>query len=155
MSKVFERRAVACPYTLAKGYLAAELSERARTGQPSVLTLRAAVAGADFARAVVVTYAAGSDPMHFDEPWRVHWTPEGGGPYPDFEGELTVRADYDYSSSILELAGEYQPPGGALGAAFDHTIGSRIASATASDLLAEIGARMEARYHGDELAKRG
>lgn len=154
MSTIYERHAVACPYTLAKGYLAAELGALAESGRAGVLTLRATVPGAALSREVLVTYAAGTDPMHFDQPWRVHWTPKDGGPYPDFDGELTVRADYDYSDAILELTGDYRPPGGAIGAAFDRTLGARIASSTATKLLAEIGARLEARYREDEAAKR-
>ena len=90
--------------------------------------------------------------MHFDQPWRIHWKPQAG-PYPEFNGELTVRADETYKTSILELTGSYRPPGGALGAAFDWAAGSRIATLTAQTLLRQIADGMEARYHSDELAK--
>ena len=153
MSALHERLSVACPYTLAKGYLDAELRDLAATGRETTLRLHAAFPGAEFARDVLVSYAAGTDPRHFDQPWRVHWTPKGGGPYPDFDGQLTVRADYDYNAAILELEGEYRPPGGLAGAAFDLALGTRIASQTAHELLGEIAARMEAHYHRDEAAK--
>jgi hypothetical protein len=90
--------------------------------------------------------------MHFDEPWHIHWKPQAG-PYPEFDGELTVRADETYESARLELTGSYRPPGGALGAAFDWAAGSRIASATAGALLARLGDEMKSRYEADEQAK--
>lgn len=152
-SELLERHYMRCPYHLAKSYLAASLAERAESGAPSTLTLKAPLLGAEVKKNVVVTFSTGADPMHFDQPWRVRWTPEGGGAYPDFEGELTVRADEDYSTSILELRGEYAPPGGALGEAFDHVVGSKIASSTARALLDEIAAGMVAHYERDEAAK--
>ncbi len=153
MSRLDERRFVTCPYHMAREYLAGDLSQRADTHEPGRWTLRASLAGTDVRKNVVVTFAAGSDPMHFDQPWEVRWTPEGGGPYPDFDGTLTVRADEDYNTAILELSGEYTPPGGALGAAFDRALGSRIASATAQSLLEQIATGMERRHQADERAK--
>ena len=102
---------------------------------------------------VLVRYERGKDPLHFDEPWNIYWTPEGGGPYPDFAGELTVRADDSYRDAVLELSGDYLPPFGAAGAAFDMVLGAKIASFTAQTLLKEIGASMEDRYHAEEAAK--
>jgi hypothetical protein len=93
------------------------------------------------------------DPMHFDQPWRIHWKPESRL-YPEFEGELTVRADETYETSHLELPGSYHPPGGIAGAAFDLVAGGRIASATAQALLHRIGNEMEAHYQHDERTKR-
>jgi hypothetical protein len=101
----------------------------------------------------MVTFGAAVDPMHFDQPWRIHWTPESGL-YPQFEGELTVRADETYETSRLELRGSYTPPGGIAGAAFDWVAGARIASSTARALLRHLGDEMEARYQRDEQAKR-
>jgi len=67
---------------------------------------------------------------------------------------MSVRADYDYTTSLLELVGEYEPPLGAAGKAFDLLAGSRIASQTARYLLAEIAGELEQRYRQDETAKR-
>jgi hypothetical protein len=142
---------VRCPYDTAQRYLAADMrenTERART-----MTLRVPLADLNLSKNVVVTFAVGTDPMHMDQPWRVHWTPETGGPYPDFHGELTVRADEDWNTSILELKGEYVPPGGSLGRAFDRVLGKRIASATAQSLLTAIGQGFESRYREQEDRK--
>lgn len=150
MSDLLERRVVRCPYHLAQQYLAEIVGSR--VGVPSPLTLTLALPGAELAKEVVVTYIPGVDPMHFDQPWRVHWEPNAG-PYPEFDGELTVRADETYESSLLELKGAYRPPGGALGAAFDLAVGARIASATAQALLERVGADLESRYARDEKSK--
>ncbi|HTU82186.1 MAG TPA: hypothetical protein VMF61_08660 [Candidatus Acidoferrales bacterium] len=153
MSELQERRVVACPYHIAREHLAVDLGNRAGSKTPNVLTLHAPLAGAAVTKNVLVTIATADDPMHFDQPWKVHWTPEGGGPYPDFDGTLTVRADEDYHSSVLELRGDYRPPGGIVGAAFDLAVGSKIASATARTLLDEIASVMESSYAAAERAK--
>ncbi len=154
MSDLLERFFVKCPYNLAQGYLADDMKSRAATGAAVTIMLRAPIGSTDLTKDVVVTIGAGIDPMHFDQPWKIHWTPKGGGPYPDFDGELTVRADETYSSAILELRGTYRPPAGPLGAAFDHVVGQRIATATAQALLGELARGMETRYHRDEQAKK-
>lgn len=150
MSQILERRLVACPYNLAQGYLAHAIGPH--VSSPGPLTLTLSLPGADLVKEVIVTYDAGFDPMHFDEPWSVHWKPKAG-PYPEFDGELTVRADETYAESWLELRGSYRPPGGALGTAFDAAVGNRIARATAQALLGRFGSQMEARYAADEKSK--
>ena len=152
MSELLERRVVGCPYTLAQRYLAESVAAQAASGEPSRLDLTLTVPGGELVKQVIVTYGAAVDPMAFDQPWRIHWTPEAG-PYPQFEGLLTVRADETYQAAQLELEGSYLPPGGALGAAFDWAVGGRIASATAQALLERIGAEMESHYARDERAK--
>ena len=152
MSELLERRIVGCPYNLAQRYLGESVGPHAASGEPSRLALRLAVPGGELVKEVVVTYGAAVDPMAFDRPWRIHWTPLAG-PYPQFEGVLTVRADETYRSAQLELAGSYLPPGGALGAAFDWVAGARIAAATAQALLERLGTEMESRYARDEETK--
>jgi hypothetical protein len=67
----------------------------------------------------------------------ISWAPKDGGPYPVFTGGLTV-ADEGAGWSRIELDGTYEPPFGALGAAFDAAVGHRIAGATATELLAQM-----------------
>jgi uncharacterized membrane protein len=152
MSELLETHIVRCPYHLAQRYLAHDVSERAESGEQGVLTLTAPGPGMELSKAVTVTFGAAVDPMHFDQPWRIHWKPQSG-PYPEFEGELTVHADETYATSRLELRGSYRPPGGIAGAAFDFVAGARIASATAQALLRRFGDEMEQRYQHDERAK--
>ena len=152
MSELLERRNVRCPYHLAQRYLSQAVGTQAETGLPDRLTLTLAVPGGELVKEVIVTFATATDPMHFDQPWHIHWKPQAG-PYPEFDGELTVRADENYEGCRLELSGTYRPPGGSLGAAFDWAVGGRIASATARALLDRIGSQMETRYAKDEAAK--
>jgi hypothetical protein len=74
MSELSETRVVNCPYNLAQRYLAASVGPQATSGAASKLTLTAPVFGIDLAKDVVVTFGPGADPMHFDQPWHVHWT---------------------------------------------------------------------------------
>lgn len=151
MAELAERAYVKCPYHRARGYLASGIGERIGSG--GKITLRVPIAGIELKKDVIVTFEPGTDPMHMDQPWRVHWTPDGGGPYPDFDGELTVRADEDYPSCVLELAGEYRPPGGALGEAFDYVLGARIAALTGQTLLKRLGDEFVSRYNEEEARK--
>ncbi len=152
MSSLLERRTVRCPYNLAQRYLAESVESAAASGESRPMTLTLAVPGGELVKDVTVTFGAGVDPMHFDRPWHIHWKPDSGL-YPEFDGELTVRADEDYVTSRLELAGSYHPPGGALGAAFDWVVGGRIATATAQALLERLADGMESRYARDERSK--
>ncbi len=155
MSTLFYRRYVNVPYGRARGYLEDALGAYAISGEPQMVRLAIPLPENGEARLqkdVVVTYGPGTDPMHFDEPWKLHWHPQGGL-FPDFDGELTVRADEDYTSCALELRGTYLPPLGAAGAAFDAILGSRLASSTARELLREIGSRIEERFKVEEAAK--
>ncbi len=152
MSQLSEHRIVQCPYHLAQRYLGDEVRDLATSGKQSHLTLNISVPGLELVKGVLATIGPSVDPMHYDEPWHIHWKPQAG-PYPEFDGELTVRADEAYESARIELTGSYRPLGGALGAAFDWAAGSRIASATARALLARLGDEMKSRYEADEQAK--
>ncbi len=156
MSSLYQRRFVQCPYHRASSYLEDALKGLAESGQPQVVQLTVPIAsstGAALEKDVVITYGKGSDPLHFDEPWSVDWQPKDGGPYPDFSGALTIRADEDYNTCWLELRGEYEPPLGTVGAAFDAVLGSRIASSTARAFLERIGSAIERAYESEEAAK--
>ncbi|HEX3456865.1 MAG TPA: hypothetical protein VHR97_02830 [Candidatus Baltobacteraceae bacterium] len=148
MSNLQQDSIVRCPYHLAQRYLADSIGAKAISGEQSVLTLTVSLPGMNLVKDVIVTFGTAVDPMHFDQPWHIHWKPQAG-PYPDFDGQLTVRADETYKTARLELEGSYRPPGGVLGQAFDHTIGSRVASATAQALLKRLGEEMETHYQRD------
>ena len=157
MSTLFHRRYLACPYDRARRVVEETLRGLATTGRPVIQHLRVPIPGRDgdsfVEKDVSVTYGVGIDPLHFDQPWTVHWKPADGGPFPDFNGTLTVRADEDYTTCALELRGTYEPPLGVPGALFDTVLGSRIASATAREYLKEMGTQIEDRYRGEEQAK--
>jgi len=159
MTNVLQRLPVACPYHLAQQFLAGMIAPYVEGGQIDRIVLAAPIDILDkrvvrMVKEVDVTYKRGEDPMHFDQVWELTWQPHGGGPYPAFTGALTVRADEDFTGCVLELAGEYEPPMGALGAAFDAIVGSRLAAGTASELLRALGERLVTRYRENEASKK-
>jgi hypothetical protein len=141
MTHVFERVVLHCPYGRAREYLPLSLESA-----PAHLLSRE--------KRILVRYKRGHNPLHFDDPWHVYWTPEGGSPYPEFHGDMIVRADEHYPGAVLELFGEYAPPFGGQDAAADIVSGARTASITARLLLEQIGADIEARYEVDETERR-
>ena len=74
----------------------------------------------------------------------LEWAPEGGGPFPKFEGNLTLRPNSGQTE--LELKGEYAPPLGEIGAAFDAVVGNKIARATVRMLLENLKAALEEEF---------
>lgn len=154
MTTIDQRHFIPCPYGLAKTFLAGELFPTDGERLEWVLHVAPpAPSGIDLSKDVDVYVSRAADPMHFDEPWTVTWTPHGGGPFPTFSGTLTVRADEDWNVAALELSGAYEPPLGPAGKAFDLLLGSRLATATAKALLSQIGDRIVAHYHATEAAK--
>jgi len=153
MSKLLARRVINCPYNLAREYLADKIAPKVATGLPTPLALTVSTPPIGLSKSVSVTFASAIDPMHFDQPWHIHWNPASSA-YPVFDGELAIRADETYSTAILEITGAYDPPGGTLGQAFAWIAGGRIATATANALLEKLGADFEARYRHDEDLKR-
>lgn len=83
----------------------------------------------------------------------LHWESATGGPYPVFDGSLTIAEDETYESCRLILEGTYTPPGKVAGAVFDAALGSRIAQATAQELLARMGSFLRERFESMEAAK--
>lgn len=155
MKTLNETRYVDCPYARAKEYLRETLeAETARGGQTLELNANLPGTGIRLAKEVHVNYARAQDPMHFDEPWLVEWSPGPGGIYPAFRGQLTVRATDTYRTAELELSGTYKPPMGAAGEVFDAAFGTKIASETAQNLLAAIASRMTDRYLREEASKK-
>ncbi len=152
---IYERQLTQCPYARARGYLHEAVEGSIHKAGETMLPLKARLPllKGTIEKNVLVRYGKGEDPLRFDEPWLVHWTPEGGGPYPDFDGELTVRADESYRRAVLELRGEYKPPLGPFGQAFDLVLGAKIAARTARALLEEIARVMEERFNREESLK--
>lgn len=101
----------------------------------------------------VVTLTPAHRPQDMAPRFSVHWEAEGGGPYPVFDGVLTVEGGDDYDEFRLAIDGTYKPPLGLAGKAFDLVVGNRIAERTAQELLADIAGVMEARFANEEAAK--
>ncbi len=102
-----------------------------------------------FDRDVAARFSPAGDPHGLEHGIAVTWEPEGGGPFPTFRGTLAIVADTPKSSTIV-LDGNYDPPLGAVGKAFDAAAGRRIAESTADELLKVIGERIELDYMTEE-----
>ena len=152
MSTLRESLVLQCPYHLARRYLQENIAPHVTSGKQRPLKLIVSAPAFEFSNTVGVTYRPTADPMHFDQPWHIHWKDEKGH-YPEFDGELTVRADFTDETARLELEGSYRPPGGAQTSISDLTAGARVAHETARLLLQRIGREMEARHHHNERAK--
>ncbi len=152
MSELHERRFLNCPYNRARELLAQAVADAVDSGTGRKVRLTLPIPGGQLAEDVLVEIKRGTDPSGFDQPWVLHWDPTNGM-YPSFDGTLTVQADETYRTSQLVLKGSYTPPGGAAGAAFDAAVGSRIAAATANELLRTVGDALERRYQTEEQAK--
>lgn len=72
------------------------------------------------------------------------WEPEGGGPFPSFNGTLILRPHSGQTE--LELKGSYTPPLGEIGAAFDAVVGNKIARTTIRILLENLKAALEEEF---------
>jgi hypothetical protein len=107
----------------------------------------------ELARPAVVTLAAAHRAGDMTPHYTVHWEAEKPGPYPVFDGELTIAGDEDYNAFWLVLAGGYKPPGGLAGEVFDAVVGHRIAEAVAHGLLDAVRAEIEADFAEEERAK--
>lgn len=83
----------------------------------------------------------------------LHWESADGGLYPVFDGTLTVAEDETYESCRLILEGSYTPPGRVAGAMFDAALGSRIANATAKELLEQMSTFLRSGFEASERAK--
>jgi len=75
----------------------------------------------------------------------VLWRPLGGEPCPEFKGTLCAEPLFQ-GSCRLTLSGEYVPPGGIPGAAFDALFGHHIAEQSIRDLLQTFKTDMERLY---------
>jgi len=142
---------------------AADLIERffiASSPAEAVLTLRLAAPGGGLglggfalAHHVIVSFRK-TKGLNETTVFEIHWESADGGLYPVLDGTLTIAEDETYESCRLILEGKYTPPGWVAGAAFDAVLGSRIADATAKELLERMRSFLLAGYEETELAKR-
>lgn len=156
ITHVFQQVEVDCPFRWAQPYF-----ERSLSGghSPQIVRLRATLYKSGplpiaLHGDAIVTCVPAPNRLRLYPCWTVRWTPAAGGPYPDFEGTLTLRGGSEPATSRLEISGDYQPPLGAAGRAFDAALGSRIASATARGLLEDFAADAAFIYHRNAVTER-
>ncbi len=161
MSHIDRRLSVACPLGQARKRLEAFFRTSGnREGDTLKLSLHVEIPIAGFAKAidlsrsVIATIRAHARPEDMEARYRVQWAAQKPGPFPLFSGEMLVEGAADYDSFVLHLTGNYTPPFGALGGAFDLLVGRRLAAATASNLLHQIRDVVERDFQADEERKR-
>ena len=77
--------------------------------------------------------------------YTLSWRPAGAGPFPLFKGALVVDEDEAVPGrSVMTLDGRYEPPLNVAGYVFDAVLGTKIAHASAVDLLARISEALHA-----------
>lgn len=148
MSTVNARLYFSLPFELAEEYFNEGLARVAATGLHE-LQLNARVPATTIELSKNVMAECFPNPNTANS-WDVRWIPEPGGIYPSFEGTLSAHENPKNGSTILEVNGNYTPPLGAAGAAFDHVLGRKITADTAHNLLLNIAAEMKVRYAFDE-----
>ncbi len=160
MSTLLERTVVHCSVNQAARHLARYFKARGNSdGDVAKLSLRADVPipgskdGVRLERTAIATLVPIHRTGEFTPHYAVTWLPERSGPYPAFNGELVIENADDYNSFYLVLKGSYEPPLGAVGAAFDAVVGHRIAESTARNLLATIADSIEADFTAVETSK--
>jgi hypothetical protein len=150
MSALSAKQTVAAPLPSAARLLQTYLeAQPSRNGGGVRILLRAH----GLEQPAIVTLTPAHRPQDMAPRFAVHWEAEGDGPYPVFDGILTIEGGDDYDVFRLALEGTYQPPLGIAGKAFDLIVGNRIADQTAAELLADIAGVMEARFANEEAAK--
>jgi hypothetical protein len=142
MTEIADDVTVECASTDAASYLADFFEEVGAPGGGAVLTLSIEFGDASIRRDVIAKLTAPKGSPGFRE-MGVTWTPKDGGPFPDFEGTLTL-SDQSANSSKLTLSGHYGVPGGIAGAAFDAVVGRHMANASLRELLLTLKNAIEA-----------
>jgi len=150
MSSIDEKVLVHAPLASAARFLERYMAAHAApAGNAALVTLRAG----ELEKGAVVSLVAARRPGDMTPRYAIHWESEQPGPYPVFDGELTVAGDEDYNAFWLTLEGVYVPPGGIAGQVFDAMIGRHIAEATARGLLTQIRDAGEGLFAAEERAK--
>jgi hypothetical protein len=149
ISQLHVNRAVDCPVAQASRFLEQFFAEHA-ADDAAVLALRVPIVLPGLptlmlARDCVVHLT----PIRRDAMialYTVTWAPVAGGPFPRFSGTISLPTADGYESCRIALDGTYEPPLGALGEAFDRTLGRAIAESTGRDLLERIAIFIERAF---------
>ncbi|MGB6985964.1 MAG: hypothetical protein WBD74_08355 [Candidatus Aquilonibacter sp.] len=156
MKELRERAAVECPAEEAETGLTAFFAVREDAGGVARMRLHVPMDGVvSLDREVRIQARETRDDQNLNNVVRVAWQPEGTVIFPAFEGTLVVWGEDNPNISFIELRGEYTPPLGAAGQAFDELIGFRIARATAQQFLGDIRREIEARAHFQKHISKG
>jgi hypothetical protein len=141
LTPVAEKEFVLVPWSSAETFLRTSFS--ARSG-PARATARIVLPAGNVPYPLSIRVERVRPPDDPAPRFAIHWEAGSDGPYPEFDGELSVSVDVDLNGFWIVLTGAYAPPGGAAGQIFDVALGSRIAKSTARALLRRMRDEIEA-----------
>jgi len=72
----------------------------------------------------------------------IHWRDARSHNFPEFKGYIEIQP-MAKNESQLSIIGQYQPPFGPIGAAFDAAVGRRIAEVSVEQLLERLRTQLE------------
>jgi hypothetical protein len=145
MTKVREKRFVACPFSAA-----VEFAERAANRHRDLYLTPGPPLGERVSFAVAATEDS-SDETRKHDALLIAWRPQTRGLFPDFRGVLTVRPQR--AGVVLQIDGEYEPPFGLPGKIFDFIIGRAIAHRTMRNLLDYIAQSIQREYEAEKVQR--
>lgn len=153
MSDIRERRCVAVPFAVAAPHFERYIHDVVHEGGGKiVLSVIVPIEriGIDrrieTSKVVSVHFAPVSDADACSRRTAITWEPEGGGPFPQFDGVLRLGPGENPDGCCVLLEGAYDPPFGVVGDLFDAVVGRHIARMTVRNLLDEIAIIMETSH---------
>ena len=154
MSDINESIILECPPERALKYLLDHFEKSADGSGQAMLRLTATVGPDDGSHVTVnrdatATFAPASGAGGLEYQVLIEWAPTSHEPLPSFSGIFRVQWDEDYGRCRLVLEGQYDPPLGVIGKAFDAVVGHRIARNTVSTMLEQLRLDIEAAHRRD------
>jgi len=157
MATVHERIYIEAPYTQAVVAFERRLgiAVGADAGICALTLVLPTLAGHDVARVATAATQRLAAEANYTTRYAITWGSGSvdGVPTPGFSGTLTLSAGESYHETRLEMNGSYKPPGGFVGDLFDDAVGGRIAHASLSALLDEVGRVLHHDHEEVEAAK--
>jgi hypothetical protein len=154
VSKIYQAIYVDCPPQRAQAYLLSHFENSRRRHGRAMVPLTATLGSKSGAHVTVernatATFAPSTNVGGLEYQVQIEWTPATNEPLPKFDGTFRVQWDEEYGRSRLVLEGEYEPPLGIVGRAFDATVGRRVAQNTVESLLETLRLEIESAYRRD------
>jgi hypothetical protein len=154
VSKIYQAVYVDCPPQRAQAYVLNHF-ENARRHHGRVMIPLTATLGSrtgahvTLERDATATFAPSTDGGGLEYQVQIEWTPATNEPLPKFDGTFRVQWDEEFGRCRLVLEGDYEPPLGLVGKAFDAAVGRKIAQSTAQALLESLRVEIESAYRRD------
>ena len=154
MSKIYQAIYVDCPPQRAQAYLLSHFENARRQHGRAMIPLTATLGSKSGTHVTVernatATFAPSTDVGGLEYQVQIEWTPATNEPLPKFDGSFRVQWDEEYGRCRLVLEGEYEPPLGLVGRAFDAAVGQKVAQNTVQALLESLRLEIESTYRRD------